>query len=124
MPFRIRDGCCWWPVQQEFHVKSFVADKAVNEFTLSSRSWAVYGADKIEMMLRHGGYITDEMQYARFDNSSDELVFKINAATKADRIESLFYLTIMQRDSTVQEGEYEVIEDKKELPSPPKQLKP
>lgn len=42
---------------------------------MSSRWWTAYSADRIEVMLRWSGGITNDYHYSHFDPDSNELVF-------------------------------------------------
>lgn len=55
-------------------------------FTHSSRWWTAYGADRIEVMLRWAGGITNEHHYAYYDTNKEELVF-IRQPTSEEIIE-------------------------------------
>ena len=108
---------CRWVGRSGWHIKASRVNKELRDFTLAQRPFTAYGADKVEAVLRHVGLLDEKMFYVRFDADTDELVFGLGAGAIADILEKAY------RGFGI-EAEYEIIDEDKELPIPPKQLKP
>ena len=50
----------------------------VRDFTLGSRLWTSFSADKIETILRYYHLIKNNEHYVKFDTKTEELIFTSN----------------------------------------------
>jgi len=61
--------------RQYMAVKSEDLQKKVQEFTLSTRFWTAYPADKIEHILKYYHLLPEGFHYAQFDPSAEAAIF-------------------------------------------------